>query len=180
MLVGLAVALGAAAGAVAWALQVAGAGRVERAPRPSPLRYARDVAALAASALVEELVFRVALVAAVGVPVAAIAFGAIHVVRGANRAERVAAVATAIAFGLVLGWAWTEHRSIAQLVAFHAAYNIGWGLVLGGAAIDPVSNDRDRPTATWPLAMRWRRAPGLPLLVLSELVPLAAVAPLLR
>jgi membrane protease YdiL (CAAX protease family) len=179
VLVAVAAALGAAAGTVAWVLQVAGAGRVERAPAPRPGQHLRDVAILLVSALVEEALFRVALIAVIGVPASAAVFGVIHAIRGEGRGERIASAITATIFGFVTGWAWVEHRSLAQLVAFHALYNISWGLVLGGAATDPVSNDRQRPTATWPLVLAWRRPPGAALLVLSELVPLAAAAPLL-
>ena len=149
------------------------------------------LALLTVSAVVEELAFRVLLIGILEVVAprlaavvgAAVLFAAPHLVRGADRATRTASVVTAFGFGLVLGGMWVHTRSLLAVVAFHLAFNVTSGLVLGGGAIDPVNRRDPRPTPAWPLAQQARRPcrgwRDTAVLAATELVPLALVAPAL-
>ncbi|MEY2468753.1 MAG: Type prenyl endopeptidase Rce1-like [Actinomycetota bacterium] len=151
------------------------------------LRLVRDVGLLVLSAAVEELLFRVGLIAlftkvvspAVAVVIAAAAFGPFHVLRGKTAAERIGDTTTAFGFAVLLGWVWVTTRSFAFIAGFHAAFNITGGLVFGEAAMRPIS-DRMKP-ATWPLAMSEGGRVVSPVtkwtvLVMAELVSLAVAA----
>jgi membrane protease YdiL (CAAX protease family) len=163
---------------------------IERSKAMRPAVLLGQALLILLSAVTEELLFRVVLVGAVAlvapdavaVVVSSLVFGLPHVVRGNNGAEQRANAITAAAFGLVVGAIWVAHHNFAAIVAFHAAFNVVAGLLLGGGAIDPLSERL--PQVTWPFALRdrssytgtalmWRTAG-------SELLPLAVVALLLR
>jgi membrane protease YdiL (CAAX protease family) len=178
-----------ATGAVLLAV-VFGLAAVERSKTLRAGALLGQVLLLVLSAAIEEALFRVLLIGAltviapdaVAVVLSAVLFGLPHVVRGSNNEEQRANAITAAAFGLVVGAMWVSQRDFGAIVAFHAAFNIVAGLVLGAGAVDPL-NER-LPKVTWPLAMRdLGQRTGAALLwltALSELIPLAAVALLLR
>jgi membrane protease YdiL (CAAX protease family) len=151
---------------------------------------AGQIVMLIISAATEELLFRVLLLGAIArvapdpiaVVVSAVVFGIPHVIRGNGNEEQRANAVTSAAFGIVVGSMWVAHHDFAAIAAFHAAFNIVAGLVLGGGAVDPLS---DRlPKVTWPLALREvRQYTGASLFsrtVVAELLPLAVIAVLLR
>jgi membrane protease YdiL (CAAX protease family) len=186
--------LGAAVAIVATAIEVGlGLRRIARAPaRPPAGPLAGTLALLLAGAAVEELLFRAALLwllvdvvhlpAAPAVAAAAALFGAPHLARGDGTRGQRASLVTAIAFGALLGTAWVVgHHPLAAVIAFHAAFNVIGGVVLGGAALDPLS-PRLGPTPVWPCSQR--RGPrtdrSVVVLAVPELLALAAAtAPLL-
>jgi membrane protease YdiL (CAAX protease family) len=184
-LLGALLALGSVATAAALRLVA-----IERSKtlRAGPL--AGEALLLVLGAAAEEWLFRVLLLAAltrlvatpVAVVVAAMAFGLPHVIRGTSRDERWANAITSAAFGVVVGSMWIATRNFTAIVGFHAAFNIVSGLLLGAAAIDPLSERL--PQLSWPLALRdtsdanvsgllWRR-------VLSEIAPLIPLAALVK
>lgn len=162
-----------------------------RAPGPPPRlrRFVEVAAVLLVSAVVEELVFRVALLTllvslappSTAVICAATLFALPHVIRGASPRERLASVVTSFAFGVLLGVVWIRSRSFGAIVGFHFGFNLAAGVFLGGGALDPLSR-RLGETPTWPFRQRYGpRSDESSIVagVLAELGPLAVIGSVL-
>jgi membrane protease YdiL (CAAX protease family) len=184
-----ATALGAAVSIISTLLLLpVGYIRFRRTARPVIGKYLLTIVTLVVSAVIEEALFRVGLIAlvqsfasdAVAVVASAVLFGVIHAIRGSRPEERVANVVTSVAFGALLGAAWLDGWAFADLVGFHAAFNIVGGMLLGSASLNPVSNRDDQPTEVWPLAQEQTRPfegwTATAVLALSEVLPFAACA----